>query len=100
MVTSRNFTRDLGIQWGFLNQQTPQFGNTTNLAFPNAIVLNGQGVPSTGGIPADQSGLASRAPASGPRAAATRSTCPPPPSTAASGSPSATSSAASTSTSP
>ena len=22
VVTSRNFTRDLGIQWGFLNQQT------------------------------------------------------------------------------
>jgi type IV pilus assembly protein PilQ len=52
VVTSRNFTRDLGIQWGFLNRQTPQFNNTTNLAFPNAIVLNGQGVPSTGGIDA------------------------------------------------
>ncbi len=54
VVTSRNFTRDLGIQWGFLNRQTPQFNNTTDLAFPNAIVMNGQGVPSTGGIPADQ----------------------------------------------
>ncbi len=41
VVTSRNFTRDLGIQWGFLNRQTPQFNNTTNMAFPNAIVLNG-----------------------------------------------------------
>jgi type IV pilus secretin PilQ/predicted competence protein len=61
VVTSRNFTRDLGIQWGFLNRQTPQFNTTTNLAFPNAIVLNGQGVPSTGGIPADQTGLASGA---------------------------------------
>jgi type IV pilus assembly protein PilQ len=55
VVTSRNFTRDLGIQWGFLNQQTPQFNNTTNLAFPHAIILNGQGVPSTGGIPASGS---------------------------------------------
>ena len=54
VVTSRNFTRDLGIQWGFLNRQTPQFNNTTNMAFPNAIVVNGQGVPSTAGIPADQ----------------------------------------------
>ncbi len=54
VVTSRNFTRDLGIQWGFLNRQVPQFNNTTNLAFPNAIVVNGQGVPSTAGIPADQ----------------------------------------------
>jgi type IV pilus assembly protein PilQ len=61
VVTSRNFTRDLGIQWGFLNRQTPQFNNTTNLAFPNAIVLNGQGVPGQGGVPADQSGLASNA---------------------------------------
>ena len=49
MVTSRNFTRDLGIQWGF-NQQTPQFGNTTNRTFPNAIIVNGQGVPATGGL--------------------------------------------------
>jgi type IV pilus assembly protein PilQ len=58
VVTSRNFTRDVGIQWGFLNQQAPAFGNTTNLSFPHAIVINGQGVPSTGGIPADQGGEA------------------------------------------
>ena len=58
VVTTRNFTRDLGIQWGFLNRQTPQFANTTNKTFPNAIILNGQGVPSTGGLPADQGTLA------------------------------------------
>jgi type IV pilus assembly protein PilQ len=57
VVTSRNFTRDLGIQWGFLNQQTPQFGNTTNMSFPHSVVLNGQGVPG-GGIPANQAGVA------------------------------------------
>ncbi len=57
VVTSRNFTRDVGIQWGFLNQQAPAFGNTTNQAFPHAIVINGQGTPG-GGIPADQGGLA------------------------------------------
>jgi type IV pilus assembly protein PilQ len=61
VVTSRNFTRDLGVQWGFLNQQTYQFGNNTQRAFPHSIILNGQGVPSTGGIPADQGGLASDA---------------------------------------
>jgi type IV pilus secretin PilQ/predicted competence protein len=61
VVTSRNFTRDLGIQWGFLNRQTPQFNTTTDLAFPNAIVLNGGGVPSQGGISADQGTLASNA---------------------------------------
>jgi type IV pilus assembly protein PilQ len=61
VVTSRNFTRDIGIQWGFLNQQTYQFGNQTQRAFPNSIILNGQGVPSTGGLPADMGGLASQA---------------------------------------
>lgn len=61
VVSSRTFARALGVQWGFLNQQTPQYGNTTNLAFPNSIILNGQGVPSTGGIPADQGGLSSAA---------------------------------------
>ena len=61
VVTSRNFTRDLGIQWGFNQANTPQNGNTTGLTFPNAIIVNGQGVPATGGIPADQSGQASGA---------------------------------------
>jgi len=61
VVSSRQFARALGVQWGFLNQQTPQYGNTTNLAFPNSVILNGQGVPSTGGIPADQGGLSSAA---------------------------------------
>lgn len=43
VVTTRNFSRQLGVQWGFLNQQVPQYGNTTNLSFPNSIILNGQG---------------------------------------------------------
>jgi type IV pilus assembly protein PilQ len=58
VVTTRNFTRDLGIQWGFLHQQAPATGNTTNRSFPHAIVINGQGVQSTAGIPADQGGAA------------------------------------------
>ena len=61
VVSSRTFARALGVQWGFLNQQVPQYGNTTNLAFPNSIILNGQGTPSTGGIAADQGGLSSAA---------------------------------------
>ena len=61
VVTSRNFSRQIGVQWGFLNQQTPQYGNTTDLSFPNAIVVNGQGVGSTGGLSADQGGLATNA---------------------------------------
>ena len=61
VVSSRQFARALGVQWGFLNQQVPQYGNTTNLAFPNSVILNGQGVNSTGGIAADQGGLAPNA---------------------------------------
>jgi len=57
IVTSRNFTRDLGIQWGFLNQKTAQFGNTTNLSFPHSIIINGQGAPTGQGISASQGGL-------------------------------------------
>ncbi len=68
VVTTRNFSRQIGVQWGFLNQQTPQYGNTTNLAFPNSVILNGQGVGSTGGVPADQGGLTTNAGiGSGPR---------------------------------
>ncbi len=58
VVTSRNFTRDLGIQWGFNQQYTPQYGNTTGLAFPNSMIINGQGVPAQGGLTADQNGQA------------------------------------------
>jgi type IV pilus secretin PilQ/predicted competence protein len=53
VVTTRSFTRDLGIQWGFNQIQSPTYGNTTNMAFPNSIVINGQGVPSKGGLSGD-----------------------------------------------
>ncbi len=56
VVTTRNFTRDLGIQWGFGAEASPRFGNTTNYTFPNSIILNGGAVPSTLGIPADNTG--------------------------------------------
>ncbi len=56
VVTTRNFTRDLGIQWGFGGAAVPALGNTTNRSFPNAIVLNGNGVPTELGIPADNLG--------------------------------------------
>jgi len=54
VVTSRNFTRDLGIQWGFNQQRTARFGNTTDLVFPNQYILNGQGVPASQGLAPDQ----------------------------------------------
>jgi type IV pilus secretin PilQ/predicted competence protein len=62
VVTSRNFTRDLGIQWGFSQRQTAQFGNTTEKTFPHSIVLNGQGTPSQQGLPADQGTLGAGTP--------------------------------------
>ncbi|MCG6922559.1 MAG: type IV pilus secretin PilQ [Acidobacteria bacterium] len=56
VVTSRNFTRDLGIQWGFSKENSTRYGNTTNQSWPNQIILNGSGVPSTLGLPADNLG--------------------------------------------
>ncbi len=56
VVTNRNFSRDFGIQWGFGGEQTNRFGNSTNRIFPNQIVVNGGGVPSVGGLGADQTG--------------------------------------------
>lgn len=61
VVTTRNFTRDLGIQWGFNNEQSARLGNATNRSFPNALVLNGSGVIGKGGLAADQGGQASDA---------------------------------------
>lgn len=58
VVTTRNFTRDIGVQWGFLSRATPQFGTTTGRDFPNAIVINGQGATG-GGVPADGGGVVS-----------------------------------------
>jgi len=39
--TTKNFARQLGIQWGFNGQVSPQLGNTTGLAFPNNGSLAG-----------------------------------------------------------
>ena len=52
VVTSRNFTRDIGIQWGFNSERSARFGNTTNRGFPNSMVLNGQAAPGAGISPA------------------------------------------------
>jgi len=40
--TSRNYARQLGIQWGFNGRVDPALGNTTNLAFPNSGNLAGR----------------------------------------------------------
>jgi type IV pilus assembly protein PilQ len=49
--TSKNFSRQLGVNWGFHGRVDPALGNTTNLAFPNNGKLSGALGPSTGGQP-------------------------------------------------
>ncbi|HET8648097.1 MAG TPA: secretin and TonB N-terminal domain-containing protein, partial [Vicinamibacteria bacterium] len=61
VVTTRNFSRDLGIQWGFTHQQSPVFGNTTNLAFPHSIVVDGSRLGGGGLSPAPDGSPAARA---------------------------------------
>jgi type IV pilus secretin PilQ/predicted competence protein len=40
--TTRNFARQLGVQWGFSGRVDPTLGNTTPLAFPNQGNLSGR----------------------------------------------------------
>jgi type IV pilus assembly protein PilQ len=39
--TSKDFSRALGVQWGFNGRVDPALGNTTGLAFPNSGQLSG-----------------------------------------------------------
>jgi type IV pilus assembly protein PilQ len=43
---NKNYTRALGVSWGFLGRVDPALGNTTNQAFPNSGNLGGR----TGGV--------------------------------------------------
>ena len=56
VVTTRNFTRDLGIQWGFGAEASQRYGNSLSRVFPNSVVLNGGAVPSQLGISPDNLG--------------------------------------------
>jgi type IV pilus assembly protein PilQ len=56
--TSRNFSRQLGVQWGFSGRVDPTLGNTTPLAFPNqgslagaTGAIMGSGTPSAVNMP-------------------------------------------------
>jgi type IV pilus assembly protein PilQ len=40
--TNKTFARQLGVNWGMAGAATPQFGNTTNLAFPNNGSISGR----------------------------------------------------------
>lgn len=50
--TTRNFARQLGVQWGFSGRIDPTLGNTTPLAFPNQGSISGAtGAIQTGSVP-------------------------------------------------
>jgi type IV pilus assembly protein PilQ len=51
VVTSRNFVRDIGVQWGFGLERTARFGNATNLTYPNQMVLSGNAITPNVGFP-------------------------------------------------
>jgi len=59
--TSRDFARALGVQWGINGQMSPALGNTTNLAFPNSVGVNGRIGDTQGPLNAD-TGVNLRAP--------------------------------------
>jgi type IV pilus assembly protein PilQ len=40
--TSRDFAKQLGVQWGFNGRMDPALGNTTGLAFPNSVSAGGR----------------------------------------------------------
>lgn len=39
-----NYTKNLGIQWGFFAAADAAYGNQTSLRFPNSIIVNGSGI--------------------------------------------------------
>jgi len=49
--TTRDFSRELGIQWGFNGVADATHGNTTGLVFPNNFQIQGNNLPQSG-IPA------------------------------------------------
>jgi type IV pilus secretin PilQ/predicted competence protein len=51
VVTSRNFVRDIGVQWGFGYERTNRYGNSTGLAYPNQLVLSGDSILPDVGFP-------------------------------------------------
>lgn len=61
--TTRDFSRDLGVQWGFRGISDAAHGNTTNLIFPNNAVIDGSAVNSTNGINGPLGGYAVNLPA-------------------------------------
>ena len=46
--TTRDFVRELGVQWGFQGVADAAHGNTTGLVFPNNLTVRGQNQPGSG----------------------------------------------------
>ena len=46
--TTRDFSRELGVQWGFNGVADAAHGNTTGLVFPNSLQVQGYNNPSSG----------------------------------------------------
>jgi len=64
--TTKSFSREFGIQWGFQGLADATTGTTTNWNFPNSIQANGAGITSAteGGIVGPLGGYAVNLPAS------------------------------------
>ncbi|RPH56242.1 MAG: type IV pilus secretin PilQ, partial [Acidobacteria bacterium] len=58
--TTREFARNLGVQWGFNGRVAQDIGNNTGLAFPNTGSLSGR----TGNVQGPQTGEQNRSPVS------------------------------------
>ena len=58
--TTREFARNLGVQWGFNGRVAQDIGNNTGLAFPNTGSLSGR----TGNVQGPQTGEQNRNPVS------------------------------------
>ena len=48
--TTRDFSRELGIQWGFQGVADSTHGNTTGVVFPNSGRVQGHNLGGTGGL--------------------------------------------------
>ncbi len=61
--TTTNYSKNLGIQWGFKGIVSSYYGNQTNLQFPNNITIAGNTVASQSGIYGPLEGYAVNLPA-------------------------------------
>jgi type IV pilus secretin PilQ/predicted competence protein len=51
VVTSRNFVRDIGVQWGFGYERSDRYGNPTGVSYPNQLVIGGDNIIPDVGFP-------------------------------------------------